>query len=117
MWQIYAPNALIAILLAATCGCGTTMNMSDRERVDWEVASRDPRVVYVPKYQRPAFPFGGVANDIAWIKTSEQPIDVIFSAADIPFSLAGDFVTLPWSLHSWLATSEKHSKSSRQAQE
>lgn len=86
-------------------GCGTMMNMSDMERVDW-AASAVHTTSYVPKYRQPAFPLGGIANDIAWLKTSEGPIDIVASAADMPFSLVGDVVTLPWSLQSWLSSAQ-----------
>jgi hypothetical protein len=73
--------------------------MDGKERLD--VAPSAP-VDRVRKYDRPAFPFGGVANDVAWIKSANQPIDVIFSLIDVPFSIAGDLLTFPWAAYQCL---------------
>ena len=88
-----------AMLLSATCGCGTMLNMNGKEKFDFGASDRASDDVYVLKYQRPPFPFGGIANDVAWINRANQPIDVIFSLVDMPFSVVGDIVTLPWAIH------------------
>ena len=85
---------MVAVLLGTSGGCGTLLNVGGRERLD--LGSIDAPPERVRKYERPAFVFGGVANDVAWIKSAEQPIDVIASLVDLPFSLTGDIVTLPW---------------------
>jgi uncharacterized protein YceK len=100
---------LVAVLLLCACGgCGTMLNLSDMERLD--VASR-PVDVKSP-YERPAYPFGGVGNDIAWLKSADpwQPIDVLFPIVDMPLSLAGDVATLPWALHRAMGSTPKEAR-------
>ena len=87
-----------ALLLGASSGCGTMLNMDGKERLDFD--SRD--VDLPPRYQRPMFPFGGVANDVAWIKSAKEPIDVTLSLMDMPFSFAGDVLTFPWAAYQCL---------------
>jgi uncharacterized protein YceK len=101
MRRIFAIKVAAALLLTATSGCGTLLNLDGKERFDFSSLNPHP-ANYVLKYQRPMFPFGGVANDIAWIKDATQPIDSIFSVADLPFSLAGDILTLPWTSYAFL---------------
>src|ERR1043166_267560 len=80
---------LIAITLLAVCGCGTLENT-----MAFNIKSLAPPLDPV---QSPRFaPFGGVAKDVEWVRTANQPIDVIDSVVDMPFSLVGDLVTLPW---------------------
>jgi uncharacterized protein YceK len=90
---------LIALTLAASSGCGTMLNMDGKERLDFGGSDLAVNAPYVPKYRRPIFPFGGISNDIAWIKTANQPSDVIFSLIDMPLSFVGDIVTLPWTAY------------------
>jgi uncharacterized protein YceK len=82
-------------------GCGTMLNLEGKEKLDLEGVSvvRPPGEVYVPKYMRPPFAFGGVANDVAWIKESTQSAGIVLSVLDIPFSFIADIVTLPWIAH------------------
>jgi len=86
---------LIITLALLPGGCGTLLNINDMERLD--LASRLPDEK--GPYERPAFPFGGVANNVAWITNFKEPIDVVHSCIDLPFSLVGDIVTLPWTVY------------------
>jgi uncharacterized protein YceK len=71
---------LFALLMAlGSPGCGTMANLEGRELA----------LIDLP-HQEEAKPFGGVERDFRWISSGA----VIF-AADIPFSLVGDMVTLP----------------------
>lgn len=95
------PILLIAAMLGTASGCGTMLNLDNKERLDLaagSVVTADGKPM-TPRWQRPAFAFGGVANDIAWIKSAEQPFDVVHSLVDMPFSLVGDVVTLPWAFN------------------
>jgi uncharacterized protein YceK len=71
--------ACAAVLLAS--GCGTVGNFN-------------------PGYREPGGPpspkvFGGVREDVRSLQEVERPLWVL---ADLPFSLAGDVFTLPWTL-------------------
>jgi uncharacterized protein YceK len=107
-----AVAAMATMLSMANSGCGTLLNVGGTERLEVNpqasVVTADGSIPeFVPKYARPPFPFGGVSNDVAWIKSAEQPIDVVGSVVDMPFSFVGDFVTLPWTTYLWLGNGVK----------
>ena len=87
---------MVAMLSTTSSGCGTLWNVNGMERLDTSPSTPPDRV---RKLDRPPFPFGGVANDVAWIKSADQPIDVVFSLVDLPFSLVGDLLTFPWAAY------------------
>jgi uncharacterized protein YceK len=103
------PAALIglgAVLACAACGCGTMANMDGRDAL-----------VGLPS--RPPVPFGGVANDMAWMTRGNlsppEKFDRAFTTSiallDLPFSLVGDVITLPLATYEF--TSELVSPSDR----
>jgi hypothetical protein len=56
-----------------------------------------------PGTERPASPFGGMANDARWMSRGLPPNNwlpwcVALAAVDMPLSLAGDIVTLPYTV-------------------
>ena len=87
--------AVASCLLNSCSGCGTfekTVSVNSAAMV-----TTAPGVVTEPNWSKPRYaPFGGVAKDFEWIMAAGQPIDVIRSIVDLPFSLIGDIVTLPW---------------------
>jgi hypothetical protein len=93
---------LAPALACPSFGCGTTLNMAGVENlqpfVDVSVAA--DAADYTPtidsNFVRPAYPFGGVGNDVAWLKSADRPLDVLGAIADMPFSLVGDVITFPW---------------------
>jgi hypothetical protein len=63
--------------------------------------------------ERPAVPFGGVGNDARWMARGTppnkwSPCCIGAAAVDMPLSLAGDVVTLPWTLPCWLCAGLIH---------
>jgi uncharacterized protein YceK len=89
-------GVLLIVLVCMSSGCGTLLNLDGKEQLDFGGSDRAPDDTYMMKYQRPTYAFGGVGNDLAWIKSANQPIDVVAAILDMPFSLAGDIVTFPW---------------------
>jgi hypothetical protein len=83
---------LLAFTLLGGLGCGTLANMN---------GSKYP-IMDFPNQYRPV-PFGGVGRDIWWICTEapQEPAKFTF-VGDIPLSLVGDVVTLPWATWYWL---------------
>ena len=77
-----------AALLSGAAGCGTIANLDGRKLP----------LIDLPHQEAPK-PFGGVGRDIRWMSSG-----AVFFAADIPFSLVGDIVTLPKVI---LATNEE----------
>jgi hypothetical protein len=88
---------VLGFLGPTIAGCGTTLNLDGKERLDLTSGPVDEI-----KDQRAPFPFGGLANDVAWMRDAKHPMDSIGAAIDVPFSLAGDVVTLPWVTYQWL---------------
>lgn len=80
---------LVAALFAGTAGCGTMANVSGKKLA----------LISLPNQEVPK-PFGGLDRDIRWISEGS-----IFFIMDMPLSLAGDIVTLPFVL--W-TTNEEH---------
>lgn len=93
---------VLGFLGPTIAGCGTLLNLDGKERLDFSGSDAPPDHVHEMKYQRAPFPFGGLANDVAWMRDAKTPIDVIGAAIDVPLSLAGDVVTLPWVTYQWL---------------
>ena len=87
-----------AALLCAANGCGTLANMKGREHLTFATGTDAD---WAPA--RPTLPFGGLANDVTFIKKSEYPIQVVAGLLDMPFSLAADVLTLPWATQQWLS--------------
>jgi len=87
-------NVIIAaILLFVVSGCGTIYNVTGHE----------PWLVGLPP-ERPIDLFGGLDNDLRWMArgtapNSSAPLAVVAAAIDMPFSLVGDVVTLPWTAY------------------
>lgn len=87
-------------LLFTITGCGTMFNC----------AGCEPWLMGQPP-SRDIAPFGGVDNDIRWMKRFTDPnqypqgecdpvpVAMIAPALDIPLSLAGDIITLPWTIY------------------
>ena len=97
MKRIRPPMFAAALVCMLASGCGTFLNLDGKERLDLSSVPVDEI-----KHRRAPFPFGGVANDVAWMRDAKQPIDAIGAAIDVPFSLAGDVVTMPWVTYQWL---------------
>jgi hypothetical protein len=70
---------LVAFAIVVGFGCGTMENLG----------GRGASLIGLIDQARPR-PFGGVARDVKWIISGN-----VFFIADIPFSLAGDVLTLP----------------------
>ena len=81
-------RAIIAFLLCTISGCGTISNM----RGETVISMGGP----VPT---PTKPFGGVIQDASAAFGMPGGIVLI---ADLPFSLVGDAVTLPWATYEYL---------------
>jgi hypothetical protein len=93
---------LLTLILAcgAASGCGTLFNLAGEEV--WVIALPQPRETV---------PFGGVDNDVRWMERGIPPNRwgnewmpgcIAVAAADMPLSLAGDIVTLPWTVPYWI---------------
>jgi uncharacterized protein YceK len=82
---------LLSTLVALGSGCGTMANL-------------DGRTALVGWPSRPPAPFGGVANDMNWMRTAElcppdrfdKDFAFMIGLSDLPFSFVADVVTLPW---------------------
>jgi uncharacterized protein YceK len=82
-----------ALLLTATSGCGTMQNMRGQPNAFGSL----------PHPTRPPVPFGGVIADSLCVVNGtfgglnvETLVFVPFALIDLPFSLVGDVITLPW---------------------
>jgi uncharacterized protein YceK len=81
---------LLALLFCINSGCGTLFNVTGQE--PWLMG---------PPPQRPIAVFGGIDNDLRWMARGIRPDGcesgpIVVAAIDMPLSLAGDVVTLPW---------------------
>jgi uncharacterized protein YceK len=83
------------LLLCASSGCGTLLNVEGRDALIVDSRPLDE----MRKHERPPYPFGGVANDMAWLNGAEEPIGVIGCVVDLPLSITGDIITLPWTAY------------------
>jgi hypothetical protein len=80
--------AILAFLLSATSGCGTVANL------------RGQTVVSIGgPFPCPTRPFGGVIQDATTV--AEIPCGFML-LPDLPFSLVGDIVSLPWTTYVYL---------------
>ncbi len=100
MQRNYAMVILAAMLVGTNSGCGTLVNLAGK---DDSLINYSQAVEEVRKPERPPYPFGGVANDLAWLNGAVQPIGVIGCVVDVPLSLAGDFITLPLTICRYLS--------------
>jgi len=75
-------TAFAPLLPLAGFGCGTIANLD----------GRNYPLMDVPNQAAP-LPFGGVANDVRWMSWG-----LVYFAADVPFSVVADVVTLPAAL-------------------
>lgn len=89
---------MATLLLSTSSGCGTLLNVEGMDALI--VDSRPPEEMR--KHERPPYPFGGVGNDMAWLNGAEEPIGVIGCVVDLPLSIAGDIITLPWTAYQYL---------------
>jgi hypothetical protein len=101
----------LAVLLVALPGCGTLLNVTDGGM--WVDSLPAPTVEPLP----PGSPFGGVWQDVArWSQSVERlpdepgagTLSCLFFLADMPLSLAGDAITMPYVLWMFANTVEKH---------
>jgi hypothetical protein len=84
---------ILAVLLSTTSGCGTMSNVMGQE--PWLIG---------PPPVRPTVPFGGIDNDVRWMRRGIGPegcesLPMVAAAIDMPLSLVGDVVTLPWTTY------------------
>jgi uncharacterized protein YceK len=113
-------NVAIALLLTVTSGCGTMANLAGNESLPLWGVNAGPH--------RPPMPFGGLANDycklgkgweMLWPELREPRAPEGTLAAflqdyggtpglllDMPFSLAGDIVTLPLTTYTYIRASQ-----------
>lgn len=96
MRRVLASFTLVAMLLSTSSGCGTVANLKGEE--PWLLG---------PAPQRQMTPFGGVDNDLRWMARGIEPDviepgPIVAGAIDLPLSLAGDLLTLPWTTYHWL---------------
>lgn len=82
-------------LLLTASGCGTLLNLDGMDTVIF--GAHPPEEVQ--KHLRLPYPYGGVGNDITWMKRAEQPIDVVGPLIDMPLSFTADTLTLPWTIY------------------
>ena len=75
---------MVALLLCTSSGCGTMTNLT----------GADALVLGPP----PNRPFGGVDRDVKGISAGTVVTSAI-QAIDLPFSLIGDIITLPWTIY------------------
>jgi hypothetical protein len=90
--RVTAIATLGLILAAAAGGCGTMSNLGGQEI--WLMA---------PQPRRETEAFGGVQNDVRWMARGLPPNEVgplciAAAALDMPLSLAGDIITLPYTV-------------------
>jgi uncharacterized protein YceK len=86
--------ALTTMLLGTASGCGTLLNMDGKDALILDSRPLEE----MQKHDRPPFPFGGVVNDVAWLKGAKEPIGIIGCVMDLPLSFTGDIITLPWTV-------------------
>jgi hypothetical protein len=55
-----------------------------------------------PAPKCPTTPFGGVGHDVFLMMKGGGGIGIPFGLLDMPFSLAGDIVTLPWATYAYV---------------
>jgi hypothetical protein len=90
--------AVFALTALGGVGCGTVHNLDG-----------NPMPIRGgPGDVRPT-PFGGVFNDLKWSVGAllGAPTLVPFFLADVPLSLVGDAVTLPWAIRAWCDTEKE----------
>ena len=76
---------VIGLLLpVGAAGCGTSANLRGHDK---------PGFNRMPPFNYDPAPFGGVSKDIEWASS----ISIVF-VLDLPFSLLGDILTLPWTV-------------------
>jgi uncharacterized protein YceK len=78
--------ALAALLLCAVCGCGTVANLNGQTVVS----------IGGP-YPCPTKPFGGLIQEIDNVRAG--PTGGVLCILDMPFTLIGDIVTVPWATY------------------
>src|SRR5438128_9209704 len=93
MRRVGGPPIMLALLLCTSSGCGTMFNVTGHE--PWLLG---------PPPMRPIVPFGGVDNDLRWMKRGLspdgwEPGPVVAAAIDMPLSFVGDVLTLPWTAY------------------
>ncbi len=69
-------------VLVSQAGCGTVLNMGAGT-----CPIRDHPIIY-----------GGVGIDVEYLATQDFPLGFLLALLDLPFSLVGDTLTLPWSV-------------------
>jgi hypothetical protein len=84
---------ILALYLCANSGCGTLANLKGEE--PWLIG-------FAP--QRPVAPFGGIDNDLRWMKRGIRSDGwesgpIVAATIDMPLSFAGDIITLPWTTY------------------
>ncbi|HEX4608939.1 MAG TPA: YceK/YidQ family lipoprotein [Urbifossiella sp.] len=79
------PRGVVGALVVFTAGCGTISNLD-----------RPP----IPSEPPPCKVFGGVRSDLNDLTRDGgfNPLAVILVMIDIPLSLTGDIITLPWTI-------------------
>ena len=102
MFRCFPTTALGIVTLALLCGCGTVSNFTD-SLPDQSHYGTIPWGLYVPAGGRQIY--GGSRSDLWGFYCLTTPSDpVIFFvgaftvAVDLPLSLVGDTVTLPWTI-------------------
>jgi len=83
---------LAFMLTTAASGCGTMFNL----------AGEEPWMIGLPR-ERQTAPFGGIDNDVRWLSRGAPPNEwrpwcIAAGAADMPLSLVGDILTLPYTI-------------------
>lgn len=86
----------------ASSGCGTIANM----RGETVVSMGGPFPVDTA-------PFGGVVQDTKTMVAFPAPVVKVLMIADVPFSLAGDIVTLPWATAKYIAERKRDESPSK----
>src|SRR5262249_7895482 len=84
---------ILTLFLCTASGCGTLANLQGEE--PWLIG-------FAPK--RPVTPFGGIDNDVRWMKRGKGPDGwesgpIVAASIDMPLSLVGDVITLPWTAY------------------
>src|SRR5579885_1298071 len=79
-----------AIVLGLT-GCGTMINLGAQK---------------CPIYEHPRI-YGATRIDVIHILPEDFPLGVLIALVDLPFSLAFDTLTLPWSISTTIESGDK----------
>lgn len=89
-WPGMRRLTLPLLSLVCLCGCGTVSNIQGTNYPMMEEPG-----------QYPTTPFGGVERDVRHMKETRawSPLAVVFHLTDMPFSFAGDVVTLPYTIY------------------